>query len=138
MSFLEYSIFQNNLVVLFKDKLGFTTINKPLSIPSTKSLSSQSEKGFSIQEPTCSVQKYLMTLGCWSLSRSRSTSRSAMEKQSGSTRFTATARPSKLPLNMPSPVLTLSKWLKCITIHINYKSSCKGFRSLKSFRIMNL
>lgn len=61
-----------------------------------------------------------MTLGCWSLSRNRSTSRSAMEKQSGSTRFTATARPSKQPLMMFSPVIKLSECLQSITSYKNH------------------
>lgn len=50
-----------------------------------------------------------MTLGCWSLSLNRSTSRLAIEKQSGNTLFTATARPSKVPLNRYSPLSTISK-----------------------------
>lgn len=44
------------------------------------------------------VQKYRMTLGCWSDSRSSSTSLSARLKHSGNILLTATSRPSNDPL----------------------------------------
>lgn len=46
------------------------------------------------------MQKYRMTLECWSDSLSSSTSLSANVKHSGSRRFTATSRLSNLPLKI--------------------------------------
>ena len=47
---------------------------------------------------SCSMQKYLTTLGCSSDSLRSSTSRSAIVKQAAKTLFTATSRLSNLPL----------------------------------------
>lgn len=49
---------------------------------------------------TFTMQKYRMTLECWSDSRSSSTSLSANVKHSGNKRFTATSRLSNFPLEI--------------------------------------